>query len=123
MTRFMVLAAFALAAAAPLVHAQDYPARSLWITACDPSAKPSTETGQLQYGAADLRTRFVDPRLLLLRSTRVAGAEISGLLDGDRVPIKGSWNLLEEFRSLFHHKDLDAGFSRALAQSCPHHPG
>jgi HTH-like domain/Integrase core domain len=24
------------------------PARSLWITACDPSAKPSTETGQLQ---------------------------------------------------------------------------
>ena len=24
------------------------PARSLWTTACDPSAKPSTETGQLQ---------------------------------------------------------------------------
>jgi hypothetical protein len=24
------------------------PARNLWITACDPSAKPSTETGQLQ---------------------------------------------------------------------------
>ena len=24
------------------------PARSLWITACDPSAKPSTETRQLQ---------------------------------------------------------------------------
>jgi len=23
------------------------PARALWITACDPSTKPSTETGQL----------------------------------------------------------------------------
>ena len=52
------------------------PARSLWITACDPSAKPSTETGQLQQRASagfEVMLRAVLIIALLASPTAVCG--------------------------------------------------